>query len=40
MMGAIIIFKENIFIFSFVVTKLLGVGAHVRRWQREQNVER
>jgi hypothetical protein len=31
MMGAIIIFEENIFIFSFVVTKLVGLGAHVRR---------
>ncbi len=40
MMGAITIFGENIFIFSSVVTKLVQLGAHVRRWQRKQNVKR
>jgi len=43
-MGAIIIFEESIFIFSFVImnliTKSLGLGAHLRRWQWKQNVKR
>jgi hypothetical protein len=35
MIGAMIIFRERVFIFSFVVmklvTKLIGLGAHLRR---------
>jgi hypothetical protein len=42
MMGAITIFGESIFIFSFcsygLVTKSVGLGAHLRRWK--QNVKR
>ncbi len=44
MMGAIIIFEESVFIFSFVImnliTKSVGLSAHLRRWQRKQNVKR
>ncbi len=44
MMGAIIIFGESIFIFSFVImnliTKSVALGADLRRWQRKQNVKR
>jgi hypothetical protein len=35
MMGAITIFEENIFIFSFAATKSVGLAAHVQRWQRK-----
>jgi hypothetical protein len=43
-MGAIIIFGESIFIFSFVImnliTKSVALGADLRRWQRKQNVKK
>jgi hypothetical protein len=40
MMGALTIFGENISIFSFVVTKSVGLGAHVWRRRRKQNVKK
>jgi len=44
MMNAITNFKKISFIYIFVnyglVTKSFGVGAHLRRWQRKQNVKK